>query len=332
MKIYYDSSLWSNKKGRKGLVQRTDWQFQYADAKRCIPAIYRFRKGIVFDVITELDDAKVHAYIDKYEAQAADMTELEQRLAEQEHPFQPLPVGDIELGGCCADAYTSSSSVHIPGRRDDNALDDVRQAYGLSETQCFACQRFCVAYPKAESAFVRLRRLICPKSIKSFKLHARQVHRLVPLDVRFDMPEGDKEVGFVHPLTQAAHKLIVKSAKMIEVPIGEHQMLYSMHASAEVVPQLGEGESLQFSSSMQASVVNDTSPQCSNEAGAIGIIGGADGPTAVFCENGQNCGNNATPMHTFCAVPTFEKQNKATFVMEGIRVKARDSMEWTFEY
>jgi hypothetical protein len=68
MKIYYNSSLWSKGKGLWGWPQRTNWQFEYAGAKRYIPAIYRFSEGIVFDVITILDEARLREFFEKHEA------------------------------------------------------------------------------------------------------------------------------------------------------------------------------------------------------------------------------------------------------------------------
>ncbi len=62
MKVHYTSSLWSREKGAGGGIQKTGWQFEHLGLKRCIPCIYHFRKGIVFDLLTFLDADKIKAY------------------------------------------------------------------------------------------------------------------------------------------------------------------------------------------------------------------------------------------------------------------------------
>ncbi|WP_454054895.1 hypothetical protein [Clostridium sp. Marseille-Q7071] len=62
MKIYYNSSMWNRGKGICGLTQRVNWQFEFGGTKRYIPVIYRFSKGIVFDIITILDETKLHEF------------------------------------------------------------------------------------------------------------------------------------------------------------------------------------------------------------------------------------------------------------------------------
>lgn len=68
MKMYYNSSLWDKGKGFYGLPQKVSWRFEHAGTRRCIPVIYRFPKGIVFDIITFLDETKLREYLEKYEA------------------------------------------------------------------------------------------------------------------------------------------------------------------------------------------------------------------------------------------------------------------------
>lgn len=115
MKVYYSSSLWSKGKGLWGWPQRTNWQFKYAGAKRCIPVIYRFSKGIVFDVITILDETKLREFSKKYEAIEETLTPLQQRCAKQEHPYQAIPISSICINGKQVEGgYSSSSSMSIP--------------------------------------------------------------------------------------------------------------------------------------------------------------------------------------------------------------------------
>lgn len=341
MKVYYDSSLWRKGKGHCGKPQSTNWQFEYAAVKRMIPTIYRFAKGIVFDVVTVLDEAELRAYFDKYEAVAEELTSSQQRCAEQEHPFQSIQVREIRINGQRVEGgFSSSSSVSIPWARQDDALNKVQKAYAsvLGNMACFACERFCVPYPKTHFAAERLKRFLRLNRVKNIKLSAHSVQRFYPLDIKFDMTDEDKckEVPFNHPVTGETHKLYVQNAEMIKVPLGgdADQSLYAINAMYEIEPALPKEDHLQFNSSVQNSNPVDVSGiKDTSQASAIGIIGGADGPTAIFtadrCEqNSISCGLHGLPLHSCISVPMFSKEAAAHFTLEGINVKTGDRKEW----
>lgn len=343
MKIYYSSSLWGKGKGFCGLPQSTNWEFEYAGNKRVIPTIYRFRNGIVFDVITILAEAELRQYFEKYEAMAETMTSLQRRCAEQEHPFQSLVVKEIWINGQRAgDGYSSSSSVSIPWARQENHLTDVRKAYSslLQDTTCFACQRFCVPYPKADTFTQRLRRLFCVDCVKNLKLSAHSTQRFSPLDISFEMSDEDnnKEVSFKHPVTGDMHTLYFRDAEFVEMPLGKDadQRLCATQAVYEIEPALPNGDTLLFDSSIQTTKPMG-SPRLADKtgAGAIGIIGGADGPTAIFCAGGEQDnapeGEHELPLHCCFSVPTLDSEDTSRFVLEGINIKAYDSEEWLLE-
>lgn len=114
MKVRYDSSLWCEGKGFPGISQRTNWQFEYAGMKRVIPAIYRFSKGIVFDILTFLDEARVRKFFDKYEAHEAELTPVQRWCAEEEYPYQDVPLKEIWINQKQVREFSSSSGVNIP--------------------------------------------------------------------------------------------------------------------------------------------------------------------------------------------------------------------------
>ena len=98
-----------------GLPQRTSWQFEYAGAKRYIPFIYHFSKGIVFDVITILNETKLREFFEKYEDIEETLTPLQKRCVEQEHPYQAVPISKIWINGKQVEGgYSSSGSMSIP--------------------------------------------------------------------------------------------------------------------------------------------------------------------------------------------------------------------------
>lgn len=337
MRVYYNSSLWSKGKGPQGLKQRVNWQFEFGGANRYIPVIYRFPKGIVFDIVTLLDETKLREFFEKHEAMEKP-TPLQRRCIEQEHPYQAVPVKEIWINGKRVEGgYSSSGTVSIPWARQDDELAPVRKAYPsiLKDIACFACERFCVPYPETGSKIQKLMRLFRLDKVNGIKLYTHPVQRFFPLDIHFETPsEGDnKEICFKHPVTGIAHTMYFQDAKHVELPLraGRNENIYAVQAMYEIEPALPQGDTLQFNSSIQYTEPRENrfSPTA---ASSIGIIGGACGPTAIFV-SGKNkeeepCGLHGLPLHSCFSVPDFHKEGTLRFVLEGISIKESDSREY----
>lgn len=341
MKIYYNSSLWSKGKGLRGLPQKIYWQFKYAGSKRCIPVIYRFSKGIVFDVITFLDEAKLREFFKKYKAIEETLTPLQRRCAKQEHPYQDIPIKEIWINGKRVESgYSSSSTISIPWARQDDKLTLVRKAYSsiLKDTSCFACERFCVPYPETDSKAQKFMRFFRLDRVNSLKLITHSVQWFSPLDIRFEMSgkENQKEVCFKHPITGIIHKIYFQNAEFVEMPLGAgRNRFYTVQSLYEIEPALPQGDTLQFNSSIQY-IEPPEDKFTPTAASSIGIIGGADGPTAIFIaaknkEKTVPCGLHGLPLHSCFSVPGFHKEDTTQFVLEGINVKKYDSKEYIFQ-
>ncbi|SKC79059.1 Na+-transporting methylmalonyl-CoA/oxaloacetate decarboxylase subunit beta [Maledivibacter halophilus] len=341
MKTYYSSSLWYKGRGLWGLPQRVNWYFEHRSAKCCIPVVYRFQKGIVFDIITFLEEAKLREFFEKYEAEEKRLTPLQQRCIEQEHPYQSMAIKEICINGKKIEGnYSSSSAVSIPWAGKDDTLTLVGKAYAsiIKNRTSFGCQRFCVPYPETNSKVQKLLRFFSFIRIKSLKLSTHPVKWFFPLDIHFEIrdQESQKKVRFIHPKTGITHTLYFQNTRSVEMPMGtdENRNFYIMQAMYEIEPKLPQGDSLQFSSSMQyiEPSKNQFSPTA---ASAIGIIGGASGPTAVFTagknkEEAVNHGSHGLPLHCCFSVPGFHREDASNFVLEGINTKVYDSKEYDF--
>ncbi|MFA7573691.1 MAG: hypothetical protein WCY24_08200 [Lutispora sp.] len=341
MKIYYNSSLWSKDKGPHGLPLRTNWQFEYAGAKRCIPTIYRFSKGIVFDILTFLDETKLHEFYEKYETIEEKLTPLQRRCAEQEHPYQAVPIKGIWINKKQIESgYSSSGAVSMPWARQSDNLMLVQKAYSsiLKDTTCFACERFCVPYPETDSKIQKLLRFLRLYTVNSIKLSTHCAQWFYPLNIHFEIPEKDnqKEVYFKHPMTEITHTLYFQNTKHVEMPLGadENRSFYATQLMYEIEPALPQGDTLQFNSSIQyTEPVEDKFRPIA--ASSIGIIGGADGPTTIFVssvgrEKNIPRGLHGLPLHNCFSVPSFQKVDTSHFVLEGINTKKCDGKEYSY--
>jgi len=341
MKIYYNSSLWDKGKGLPGLPQKIYWQFEYAGSKRCIPIIYRFSKGIVFDVITFLDEAKLREFYEKYTAIEETLTPLQRRCAKQEHPYQDVPFKEIWINGKRVErGYSSSSAISMPWEQQDDKLTLVRKAYSsiLKGITCFACERFCVPYPETDSKAQKIMRFFRLDRVNSVKLSTHSVQCFTPLDIHFEMPskENQKEVCFKHPITGITHTLYFQNADFVEMPLDAdgNRSFYAVQSIYEIEPALPQGDTLQFNSSVQYTEppADKFSPTV---ASSIGIIGGSDGPTAIFVtaknqEKAVPRGLHGLPLHICFSVPIFHKVDTSYFVLEGINTIKCDSEEYNF--
>lgn len=343
MKVYFTSSLWCKGKGFWGFSQRTNWQFEYKGAKCYIPAVYRFSGGIVFDVITILDEIKLRKFFEKYEDIEATLTPLQRRCLEQEHPYQAIPISEIWINGKqVIDGYSSSSAMSIPWIGQDEKLTFVQKAYSsiLKDVTCFACERFCVPYPPADSKIQKLLRFLRMDKVSGIKLLTYPVKRFIPLDIHFEMSvdEKEKQLCFNHPITGIKHILYFQGADFIELPVeaSGNRNLYILQSMYEIEPALPQGDNLQFGSSIDKLLEITDDKFMPASSASIGIIGGADGPTSIFIsskedEKPQPHGLHGLPLHSCYCVPSFQKEDTFHFVLEGINIKDCDSKEYNFQ-
>lgn len=328
MKVYYNSSLWGENKGPTGLPQRVNWQFEYRGTKHFIPFIYKFPRGIVFDVITILDENKLREYIKRYKTTEYRLTSLERRCAEQEHPYQAVSIMDIWINGNkIVDGYSSSSSVDIPLLQDNLELKLIKKAYSsiLKDETSFGCARYCIPYPETDSKIKKILRFLRLDRVNSMKFSTHPVHWLLPLDINFEMnvEENQKEISFEHPTTGTRHRVYFNRGEIIEYPINSDGVpkIYAMQSIYEIVPPLPDGDSLQFNSSISYTVEPDKNDKFApTSTASIGIIGGADGPTALFITSKGACSS----------VPSFQKEDIVHFIIEGINTKSCDGKEYDF--
>lgn len=343
MKVYYSNSLWCKGRGLWGWPQRVNWQFEYAGAKRYIPAVYRFSRGIVFDVISILDEAKLNELMEKHEvAQEQDPYTLQSHILEQEFFHEDVVISRIEVNGKRVAEYSSSGGIYIPQLKQEAALEPMRRAYSfiLPGNTHFACQRYLVPYPEASSKFQKLLRFLRLERIESIKFSTFPVQRLYPLDIHFEMSEaeGEREVSFIHPLTGTPYKLYFQNPKTIAIPLGgdSSRQLFVMQAMYEIDPPLPKGDDLQFDSTLRHRIEYSATGggYFPDSISSFGIIGGADGPTSIFISSRDGgkaapLGLHGLPLRSCSSVPSFAKEDRFRFHLEGINTVLYHSQEFT---
>lgn len=333
MKVYYNSSLWDKSKGIPGRSQKINWEFEENGLRRIIPTIYHFSKGIVFDLITIIDEGEFRRFYDKYKNIEEDLEPLEQCIVEQEHPYQTMDIKEIWINGIkVEEGHSSSGSLYISWLEGQDELAVVKEAYShiLKNTSCFGCSRYLVPYPKKHHKIGEKLGLFHLSKIDEIKLITYPIKKLYPLDINFEMSveENLKEISFIHPITGIEHTLYFQNPKVLEI-----QGLYFIQSMYEIEPELAEGSNLQFDSSIHyggMSIVDTDS----SSAASIGIIGGANGATAILIagkDKEANYGQKGLPLHNALSMPSLERQDVYKFILEGINIRIGESEEYNWE-
>lgn len=194
-------------------------------------------------------------------------------------------------------------------------------------------------YPESDSKFTEIKRFLRIERVNSIMFSTYPVQKLFPLDIRFTMSEQEsrKEVQFRHPVTGRTHTVYFQAVQPIEIPLEEAggRILYAMRAMYEIAPALPEGEQLRFDSSVRQTQNPPEGAFLPASVSSIGIIGGADGPTAIFLGGGDGSmkkplGKHGLPLHSCLSIPAFRNDEPAGFFITGIRIRKYDSVEYSF--
>lgn len=339
MLVYFHSSLWSStsNKGTPGEPQQVSWQFKYKGLCHFIPVIYRFPKGVVWDVLTPLDSKPLLDFYQSYASCEHSLSTLEEEMIQQKHPYQNLSLFSLKIDDRFIENFHSSSRIlgTIPWEAEASQADKIaeqglRQAYPeiLSCSPCFGCQRFCALYPR------KMRRPLRPVNSLSFVL--QQELELLPLSktsYRFVMAQGGVQgFSFVHPRTGILHTVWLQQVKQQRLSQLFRFSPFSVTTGQyELEPSLNPQESLRFSQTMLETV---RMPFGGENACSIGIIGGADGPTAVLVtekEPVKTLGVHGLPLSSCTARPSTAYPDPfPEFALEAILVHSQHQESFSF--
>ncbi len=258
---------------KPGRAISVDWSFSYDGLQYRIPHIYRFREGIVFDAVAVLDRAAARAFYDRYRDKEAGMSLEEIEFARATSPLpEILPIKEFYVNGRKVNSgWRGQGRPYFPwDPHDGGELLPLIEENGFLEDACFAWTRCHVPFPP----FYKL---------KTLKIRLYETRKSLPVGVRFSLPVGKeaagREIEFIHPVTGNAHRLIVESLEGTDLDLVFRSSPGSGRRYCPLLrymidPPLPETDKLE--------VRQEGSQTSSSAGGAIGVIGGAEGPTAVF--------------------------------------------------
>ncbi|MBQ8210035.1 MAG: hypothetical protein IJZ35_05585 [Clostridia bacterium] len=302
--VYYDGGFWTkHSRSRAGTEILINKYFQWGSQTLYVPAVYSCSKGIVVDICVKVEALQLQSYFDKWMPllQCEDrMSAAQREQAERENPLDSDFVAKLEVNGNelvqqhgCAISWLPEA--FIP---EEIAIDNenklILEHYGMDADCGWSVHRLSFAWKTKHKPNV--------KSI-NLKLEQRPVSIEGP---HLKNPKIGDTVDVIHPLTGEKHILTVreyekntldfKRTELSDYDFPKHHtvMTYTL------TPDLPDGKFRVCDCLRNDSPVY-VGAQSPDGSSAIGIIGGADGPTAVMLSaSGKN------ESHIACSALHFE--------------------------
>lgn len=328
--VYFDGNFWGHAPRQKpGTEIPLGTQFDWADHHWVIPAAYACSKGLVVDYCMRIEPWLIEAFMDKWDLTVENegnkqFTQEERMRMELDNPMHLDFYGILHLNGKEVRPGHSCGCMWNPCLPSQYVADCegkwVAQHYGLDMNFGWMFWRSSYPWPTKRKPEVKSLSVTMEQEMMRIPGPHFQVEK--PGDT-FCFPYLEK--GTEYTLTvQEYEKQVLKMGGMpdyLEYPTHHHVMSYT------VTPPLPEGvltiqdcdEGDRPRSKKIAS--RDGSPAAMHDACAIGIIGGADGPTAIIC------GNAAAKLHAACSSLHFETVEKVQWRMVFHEKKYEDLIE-----
>lgn len=294
-KVYFEDNPGCHRphRGRPGQEVSCGAHSVWGGQHFIIPAIYLCGKGLVVDICRRVEREAIEAHYQKLAAyEGMDIDECPPEvveLAEAEDPFGSFDyLPSVAINGKTVEYSRGAGEYYNPLRSEEEivcsgeqAARDIVKHYGLDPEQGWDLRQW--SFPWATK-----RR---PAHITSLTLTLTQ--REQPAEaVQFTAAPG-KVVEFAHPVTGVPCVLTVKDLKPARLPESDlPHMGPPMEWPREFVemtytltPAVTTGwVQVNDCASSDKPIRKSDAP---TEDGAIGIIGGADGPTAIFVSGKQ---------------------------------------------
>lgn len=304
-KVTYDGGFRSCD-GTAGEAISVEKTFFWGDEKWYIPAIYLCNNGLVIDFFKEVAPAQLSAFMDKWDLRNEahnQYTQEQQEQIQQENPLDISFRGHVTLNGQKLQSdHGWSISWLPPAYLPDNTRQTPEAAlalahYGLNTNQAWAIHR--KSYRWGNQVFTDI-----PSLSVRMERTAERIAGMV-----FKTPSSGESLSLRHPLTGEIYTLTVHDVQQqtlpaqafpdpdTEYPSHFLMLQYSLDPDLSVrdfiIQDCFQGDTPRKKRSDHSDAHTHLS-----EA-STGIIGGADGPTAI------TFGSVGTKYHTACSSGRF---------------------------
>lgn len=301
-KAFYQGSLYGHfGRDRAGKEIEINKSFLWGGESWLVPSVYVCGKGLVADMFKKVSVDSFREFTEKFgldeNSDCDGFSDEQQAEIEAENPLNSDIFASIQFGGRKSDMEFSSSDCWNPLFPDSgDAAKVLLDRYGLDKSFCWLAVRMSIPWRGRK-----------PKKSDSLTLQLRAEKIPVPgAHFRANRP-GDK-TEFTNPATGKTHILTVTDIKrqsLAQFPhIGKDEPKFFTLLRVEISPEISKDALLITDCAEGDRTHKGALPR---NASAIGIIGGADGPTVIISEYESG--------HTACSSMHFEPEYEPDWCM-----------------
>lgn len=283
MEVYYSGNFGERSGHEKaGTMIPVGTSFQYAGYEWMVPTVYSFKEGMIIDVLRKIPMAQVKAFYDKWGVTDRNMSKFEREKSESENPLNC----SVNFEACInnrktrADRWSGTAFHSIKEMFCEAEAQEWMEAYELDPGFAWYCCRVRFSWPDK------------PETIDTLSLTLQTRPESLPCEGSFECHIGCQpfDVSFLHPVTGRDFKVHITSCKheqmdrsLLPAQMMNQYLLFPEH-------YLFLRYYVDLDSAAEGRVhISD----CSNgdlpvikkggksRNAAIGVIGGAGGPTAI---------------------------------------------------
>lgn len=300
-KVFYQGSLYGHfGRDRAGKEIEIDKSFLWGGESWLVPSVYVCGKGLVADILKSVSVEDFRAFAEKFGLDEADDPEnfSPQRLAkaEAENPLGGGIYVTAKINGRESSMEFSSSDCWNPLFPDGGDSEKLLEKYGLDKSFCWQITRVSIPWRSRK-----------PKKICSLSLLLR-ADRLRVSEVHFKAERPGDRTEFTNPATGKTHILTVTDIKrqsLAQFPhIGKDEPKFFTLLRVDISPEISKDALLITDCAEGDRTHKGALPR---NTSAIGIIGGADGPTVIISEYESG--------HTACSSMHFEPEYEPDWCM-----------------
>lgn len=313
-KVYFASGFWKHRgRDKAGDEITVGKQFNWNNDLWHIPAVYACRAGLVVDYCIQIETDRIRQFVEKWEAIATEEERLsaeERELLESENPLNVDFESSLVVNGNQLRRKSGYSMSWIPkgcgpeGTRNVTEWYAIMNHYQLDQSMGWVIKRYSYPWDYKRKPVIKT-------------LQVKLAQRPVPvMGMKVKSPKPGAEFVCTHPITGIDHIVTIQDVERQELDVQKmHQDTYQYpthytRMSYTLSPELPYsefyiGDCLQSDSPRRKQGVDG------NGACAIGIIGGADGPTAIFLADKSK----EPQLHAACSALHFEPVGEVEWKM-----------------
>lgn len=300
-KVFYQGSLYGHfGRDRAGKEIEINKSFLWGGESWLVPSVYICGKGLVADVIKSVSSEKFNAFAEKFgldkNSDSCDFSEEHLVKIEAENPLGGGIYVTAKINGRESSMEFSSSDCWNPLFPDGGDSEKLLEKYGLDKSFCWQITRVSIPWRGRK-----------PKKIRSLSLRLR-ADRLRVSEVHFKAERPGDRTEFTNPATGKTHILTVTDIKrqsLVQFPhIGKDEPKFFTLLRVDISPEISKDALLITDCAEGDRTHKGALPR---NASAIGIIGGADGPTVIISEYESG--------HTACSSMHFEPEYEPDWCM-----------------